>query len=411
MNNPFETHTERILTKEEVVEIISNWTNGAETVPEFTREIVDESGLRIYEVRVNGDKPGEYCEYLFQRKGGGPEGNVAKVSIVSLTFYVDDFPVSGHNIAEFNDESGEWKYMQDALEIQQEKRKNLAESLGVTLCTKNKEGVVRSLGEQIAFAEQIGLKSVQFDFRNRGVEEIDTALNELVEFHKRNPDVAISIHGSTSEIDESGLAMKNAEQLLRELSILQELDGSLCTVHPPHISTEMFSGLEEPLGKAIIINYLALYAGSIQKAIVNGKTLTIAIENMPTKGGEGAWGQNPEELMLLIIEMEKLMLAMGIEQVTIKKSIGITLDINHALHGYDGDKYGTVLEPWFMKFRDYIKVIHMHVPSKESPSFIKKQDTALSLATRFCPNAKIFMESKQDEVTTSSMYLSAKKVQ
>jgi hypothetical protein len=254
----------------------------------------------------------------------------------------------------------------------------------------------------------MGLKSVQFDFRNRGVEEIDAALGELVEFHKRNPDMIILIHGSTSEIDESSLAMKNAERLLRELSILQEIDGSLCTVHPPHINTKMFSGLEESVGKAIIINYLALYVGSIQKAIIGGKTLTVAIENMPTKGEEGAWGQNPEELMLLITEMEKLMLALGLEQSTVKKSIGITLDINHALHGYEGDKYGMVLEPWFMKFRDYIKVIHMYVPSGESPSFIKKQETALSLATRFCPNAKIFMESKQDEATTATLYSRAK---
>jgi hypothetical protein len=60
------------------------------------------------------------------------------------------------------------------------------------------------------------------------------------------------------------------------------------------------------------------------------------------------------------------------------------------------------------KFRDYIKVIHMYVPSGESPSFIKKQETALSLATRFCPNAKIFMESKQDEATTATLYSRAK---
>jgi hypothetical protein len=147
MENPIEQSNERVPTKEKVVNIISDWTNDAEVVPEFTREVVDERGLRIYEVRVNGEKSGEYCEYRFQRKGDDPGGDKAKTSIVLVTFYEDDFPVSCHNIAEFNDESGEWEYMQDALEIQMRKRKSLVEGLGVTLCTKNKEGATRPLSE------------------------------------------------------------------------------------------------------------------------------------------------------------------------------------------------------------------------------------------------------------------------
>jgi hypothetical protein len=113
MINPFETQLERIPTKDEVLEVVLRCTKGAEVVPEFTREKYDERGLYLHEVRVNGDKEGDYVEYLYLRKGEYPDGNATTATGVSIIYYEDGIPVGGKNLEEYNEQTDEWTKIQE----------------------------------------------------------------------------------------------------------------------------------------------------------------------------------------------------------------------------------------------------------------------------------------------------------
>ncbi len=113
MSNPFETQTERILSKEEVLEVILRCLKGAEVVSEFTREKTDGDGLYLYEVRVNGENPGEYAEYLYLRKGIYFDMNATSKTNISVVYYEDGIPVGGKNLEEYNEQTGEWTKIQE----------------------------------------------------------------------------------------------------------------------------------------------------------------------------------------------------------------------------------------------------------------------------------------------------------
>jgi len=93
---------ERIPTKEEVMEIIGRFAEGAPV----TREISDEQGLVLLEVDVKGEGPGEVTQYAYLRVGEYPSHKIKDTTIYVL-HYQDGIPVGGHNI--FVLKSGEWE--------------------------------------------------------------------------------------------------------------------------------------------------------------------------------------------------------------------------------------------------------------------------------------------------------------
>lgn len=102
--NPQEGKPEQIPTKEEVLEVISRFVENAT----FVRELSDEQGLYLLEVKADGKKPGEVAEYLYIRKGIHPNRNETAETTIYVTQYEDGMPIAGETLAGHNSETGEW---------------------------------------------------------------------------------------------------------------------------------------------------------------------------------------------------------------------------------------------------------------------------------------------------------------
>ena len=292
-----------------------------------------------------------------------------------------------------------------------ERRRELKDNFGIALSTRQKEGENMSLENQVEVAGQLELPSVQFDLRNRTTDEIHQALEALHTYKELHSFGHISIHGETPRIDESNLSFKNKDRITGELYLVQELLGESYTVHPPAINAKMFSGLPQDVQEKIIDNYSSIFVEAIQKAVVDKKKFSLAIENMPNKGDEGAWGQTVEDVLFLIKKIESTLVEQGIDPDLAHEYVGATLDVNHALHGVEPKDAKAVLESWFKNLGEYLKVVHLHTPSSPSESFVTKYEWALEFASQYNPRARLFMESKQDAQITTDIYRAAKEVQ
>jgi hypothetical protein len=104
MENLIEKGPERILSKEEVLEVIARYGENAE----FVRELSDEQGLYLLEAKIEGKEPGEVIQYEYMRKGRFPNHNEASETALHVVYYQDEIPVGGDKIAVYNSETGEW---------------------------------------------------------------------------------------------------------------------------------------------------------------------------------------------------------------------------------------------------------------------------------------------------------------
>lgn len=104
MNNSFEKGPERIPTKDEVLEMIARIAENAVPV----RELSDEQGLYLLETKIEGDTPGETTQYEYRRKGQFPNGNQSLETVIHVVFYQDEVPCGGHDLVNYNSETGEW---------------------------------------------------------------------------------------------------------------------------------------------------------------------------------------------------------------------------------------------------------------------------------------------------------------
>jgi hypothetical protein len=104
MENLIEKGPERILSKEEVLEVIARYGENAELV----RELSDEQGLYLLEAKIEGKEPGEVIQYEYMRKGRFPNHNEASETALHVVYYQDEIPVGGDKVAVYNSETGEW---------------------------------------------------------------------------------------------------------------------------------------------------------------------------------------------------------------------------------------------------------------------------------------------------------------
>ncbi|MFZ2038683.1 MAG: hypothetical protein WAV11_01995 [Minisyncoccia bacterium] len=95
---------EYIPAKEEVIEIIKRHAENAIV----TRELSDENGIYLLELKEEGEKPGKFNEYTYVRKGDFPNKQQSLSTTIYVTYYEDDIPFSGTNIAEYSTAEG-WK--------------------------------------------------------------------------------------------------------------------------------------------------------------------------------------------------------------------------------------------------------------------------------------------------------------
>lgn len=289
-----------------------------------------------------------------------------------------------------------------------ERRKMLLEGLGIVLCTKQKDGGFATFEDQIKLSEDLNLPSVQFDFRNREDDEFEKGL-ELIRLYKQtHPETVVSIHGETPKINESDLSIKNTKRIDEELNFIKEIGGESYTVHPPSINSKLFDSLPPETKDSIIENYCSIFIDAIKAQSAKNDRFSVAIENMPTKGEDGSWGQKIEEIISLIKNIEARLLQESFNPTEAKSHVGATLDINHALHGANREDYEHILESWFKGLGEYLRVIHVYTPSQADDSFNDKMMLSLKFALQFNPNARLFVESKQNPASTKEIYTRVK---
>lgn len=293
-----------------------------------------------------------------------------------------------------------------------ERREKLKEGLGIVLCTRQKEGENALLDQQINLASELHLPAVQFDLRHRTDEEVSASLSDLEKFHAHDTECAISIHGEVPKIDQETLDISNRERIKNEIELTQVLGGESYTVHPPNVASGMFEAVEDQQRKAVLNNYARLFIPGIKTAIEAGSNFAIALENMPMKGKDGAWGQTPEDIELLLSTVCNVAsLEAGIDMEEVQKHVGITFDVNHAIHEVeDIEQADQLLTEWFTRLGSRMKVIHIYMPSSETDSFLHKYKKTLELAAECAPHCRLFLESKNNADTTKGLYESTKKL-
>ena len=75
----------------------------------FIRELSDEQGLYLLEVKIEGENPGETIQYEYMRKGRFPDGNQSSGTVIHKVYYENGIPIGGHDVANYDSETGEWK--------------------------------------------------------------------------------------------------------------------------------------------------------------------------------------------------------------------------------------------------------------------------------------------------------------
>jgi len=104
MENPFEKAPEMIPTKEQVLEVISHFAENFT----FVRELSDELGPYLIEVKVEDKESGDFIEYLYVRKGKFPNKVGGEKTVIHITMYEGEMPVSGSTAANYDESTGQW---------------------------------------------------------------------------------------------------------------------------------------------------------------------------------------------------------------------------------------------------------------------------------------------------------------
>ncbi len=101
---PNESMLEKIPSRENILVEIRKRCEGATVV----RELSDHDGIYLLEAREQGDKPGEFTDYIYQRRGSFPNKNAATTTVLERVFFENDIPCGGDVLAEHDDATGEW---------------------------------------------------------------------------------------------------------------------------------------------------------------------------------------------------------------------------------------------------------------------------------------------------------------
>lgn len=109
-NNNIETNPERVFTKEAVIELVDSLAAQTHAEkPQILRELSDENGLYLLELRIETKIHGYTLEFEYMRKGRYGR-NQASATALHLMLYVDGVPQTGDRIAEYNAEADIWVY-------------------------------------------------------------------------------------------------------------------------------------------------------------------------------------------------------------------------------------------------------------------------------------------------------------
>ena len=106
MEGSTEKRTERILTKEEVLEAISRFAENTT----FVMELSDGNGPYRIEVEAEGEGPDETIRYEYMRKGEFPDIHSSATTVLCAEYYTNGILTYAGTVAEYHEESGGWTW-------------------------------------------------------------------------------------------------------------------------------------------------------------------------------------------------------------------------------------------------------------------------------------------------------------
>lgn len=261
---------------------------------------------------------------------------------------------------------------------------------------------------QIRVLEYNGITKAQLCLRTEETEKLIWVIQKV---RKEHPNIEISFHTKTPSIKDRNI--QNRKQLQLDIEMVIQSGGGILSIHPGAKTQTEFNEF----------NLLPILAQYFAQLIVmsNPRKLThppivLAIENLPTKQAEGCWGQTIHEISQLIKETRKIVICeYGYDSKLAEISVGMTLDVSHALSGLT-DHYHEeqIIRDWMEYFRYDIRCIHIFAPKEINKKFVRRFKFVTSiyseLVNKFGISFPLYLESKQDLNTTEKSFQAARKL-
>lgn len=271
------------------------------------------------------------------------------------------------------------------------------ERLGVSLSAKTKSGGKREVTDLLRIAKGTGATEVQVDLRKGSQEDSDA----IERFTEENPNVRLTIHAASPTLNPETFETLNEELIKKQAEASLVANGALLTIHPPGIKRLDWETAADANRIKIKDNFAELIADVIINASLKGRTLQIAVENLPTKGDEGNWGQTPEEIKEILDLVGDKLAQRGLSQDEIDRCVGITLDVDHAL---SGGKPEEEIDKWLKTLGSRIKAAHIYCPSSPREDFKQKFLRSTQKLGPLASDFPVYIESKQSESATQEVY-------
>lgn len=288
-----------------------------------------------------------------------------------------------------------------------------SEKWGISL-QGQKQDFVEMLHQQFELAKDLGVKELQIDLRkidlrNMPPNLIDIIKDELLEFKRELPEVNISFHGKAPRINESSFELENIKRFQMEIDLVIEVGANIYTVHPPSISSATFHRLSPEQQEKLLQAYANFLAQSIKKALDSGREIVIAVENMPA--GKGKFGQSIEEIILLLNKVKTILeQKYGVVPQDAERFVGVTLDVNHAIHGInDVLTMEETFRNWLKNLGKRIKTFHFYCHTDPNV-FRRRFSRFLKLYEEYGLDSPIYLESKKSIEKTREIFLIGREI-
>ncbi len=95
---------ERVPERDEILEVISHFCEN----PVIVRELSDDLGLYLLEVKAPEENPGEIVQYEYRKQGVFPDHNESTETVIHKVYYENDVPIGGEKMAILKDD-GVWE--------------------------------------------------------------------------------------------------------------------------------------------------------------------------------------------------------------------------------------------------------------------------------------------------------------
>jgi hypothetical protein len=101
--NPLEQRNERILSKQEIMQVLSRYTEGK---GEITRELANGEGIYLLEVTTKGPEEGRTTEFTYSRSGVHTDKIRNAKTVIEVCYWKDGIPDDADTLATYG--AGEW---------------------------------------------------------------------------------------------------------------------------------------------------------------------------------------------------------------------------------------------------------------------------------------------------------------